>query len=218
MGITTYTYDALDDLTNVAPVQGTGRSFTYNSLKRLTGAKNPELIGGNNPNGTIGYTYDPNGNLQTRSVAGITTTYGYDELDELTSKTYTDSTPQAKYYYFKGWRMAAAAGSLSYQNGYDGLGRVTISSQVTGGVTYPFTYSVNLLDEVTSMITPSGRTVATSYDTHGPAANGHGNCGFGHRDLCPVDELRAQQRAAGDHAGEQSVGGDLPTTAASSRW
>ncbi len=103
---TSYSYDALDNLTSVMPPAGcgvnsnsacTGRSFNYSSLKRLLSATNPE-------SGTTGYTYDTNGNLKMRASGGITTTFNYDTLDELTSKTYTDSTPAASYMYSHGWR------------------------------------------------------------------------------------------------------------------
>ena len=95
---TSYQYDALDDLTTVTPASGTGRSFGYSSLKRLTSATNPET----GPTTPVTYTYDRNGNLQTRTAGGVTTTYGYDELDELTGRTYSDSTPAATYTYNKG--------------------------------------------------------------------------------------------------------------------
>jgi YD repeat-containing protein len=57
------------------------------------------------------YCYDLNGNLRTRATGGLTTTYAYDELDQLTSKSYSDATPAATYTYFKGWRTSAWASS-----------------------------------------------------------------------------------------------------------
>jgi YD repeat-containing protein len=39
---TYYTYDSLDNLTGVTPAIGSGRSFVYDSLGRLTHACNPE--------------------------------------------------------------------------------------------------------------------------------------------------------------------------------
>jgi hypothetical protein len=56
--VTSYLYDALDNLVNVSQ-SGQGRSFSYDSLSRITQAVNPEA-------GTINYTsYDANGNLLT---------------------------------------------------------------------------------------------------------------------------------------------------------
>jgi RHS repeat-associated protein len=88
-----YSYDALDNLTGVTQFSQT-RSFLYDSLSRLASATNPE-------SGTVSYTgYDGNGNLLTRVDArSITTTYSYDALNRLTQKSYSDGTPTAYYYY-----------------------------------------------------------------------------------------------------------------------
>ena len=49
---------------------------------------------------------------------------------------------------------------------FDGLGRVTSSSQTTNGTLYPsISYSYNLLDGLTSMTMPSGRVVSTPRDS-----------------------------------------------------
>lgn len=94
--LTQYTYNALDDLTNVSQGAQT-RTFVYDSLKRLTSATNPE-------SGTTSYLYDENGGLTSKTDArSITTTitvavnygsgssagnyYGYDELDRAVRKT-----------------------------------------------------------------------------------------------------------------------------------
>jgi YD repeat-containing protein len=52
---TTYSYDALDDLTSVSQnAAAQTRTFTYDSLKRLGKAVNPE-------SGTVSYTYESAG-------------------------------------------------------------------------------------------------------------------------------------------------------------
>jgi RHS repeat-associated protein len=88
------------------------RSFVYDSLSRLTSAQNPES--GTAP---IGYTYDADGNLATKTASSpnqsssgtkqVVTTYTYDALNRLTGKSYTDGysgnnnnpTPSATYGY-----------------------------------------------------------------------------------------------------------------------
>jgi len=129
LGATThYGYDALDDLVSVTPAAGAGRSFTYSSLRRITSAGNPE-------SGTTSYTYDANGNLQTRTSGGITTTYSYNGLDQVTGTSYSDynstnPTPWVSHNYNKGWLANTFAGTTSYQNTqFDGLGRVTAATQ-----------------------------------------------------------------------------------------
>jgi YD repeat-containing protein len=114
--ITTYSYDALDNLTGVVQNGSRQRSFTYDSLSRLVCASNPENSSAPCPAtatsaytaGTTGYTYDANGNLLTKTSpapnqtgsATVTTTYSYDLLDRLTRKTYSDGTTPSPYYWY----------------------------------------------------------------------------------------------------------------------
>lgn len=98
---TVYTYDALDNLLSVSQSGLNARSFTYDSLSRLTQAVNPE-------SGTINYSYDADGNMISKTSPApnqtgsgtVTTTYAYDALNRLTQKNYSDgTTPQANYTY-----------------------------------------------------------------------------------------------------------------------
>jgi len=92
---TDYIYDALNDLLSVkqcgalctspAPNGPIGRSFSYDSLSRLTSAFNPET-------GSVGYIYDANGNVLSKTDArSITTSYSYDVLNRVLSKTYSSN-------------------------------------------------------------------------------------------------------------------------------
>ncbi len=128
------------------------RSFVYDSLSRLTSSSNPEA-------GTIGYSYDGNGNVHTRTDArGIVTTYSYDGLNRLTGKSYANDpsgTPAVNYRYdtpTQGWNFLdqssprwtgvqqtnligrlsyATSGSSAIVYGYDPLGRTTLKSVCT---------------------------------------------------------------------------------------
>ncbi len=102
----------------------------------------------------------------------VITTYGYDALNRMTSKSYSDGTPAVNYSFdstsatcTKG-RLIGVANSNSTTNltPYDCLGRVTASSQVTSGQTYTFGYGYNLAGALTSETYPSGRVVTTAYD------------------------------------------------------
>jgi RHS repeat-associated protein len=58
------------------------------------------------------------------------------------------------------------------------LGRVSAGTQTTGGISYPFTsYTYDLLDDVLSMGMPSGRTIATNYDSSGRPISVSGTLG-----------------------------------------
>jgi RHS repeat-associated protein len=171
---TSYTYDVLGNLTQVS--QGTQtRTFTYGSLSRLSSASNPEAVNTSGVQVPTTYQYDPNGNLKLKTDArGVTTTYTYDALNRVTFRDYSDTTPDVTYTYDtltnnKG-RLVSVSSSVSAYNytGYDALGRVTGSSQVTDGVTYSMPdYKYDLAGNLTSQQYPSGRIVATTYDNAG---------------------------------------------------
>lgn len=163
---TSYTYDVLGNLTQVN--QGTQtRTFAYSSLSRLTSAVNPE-------SGTIGYLYDANGNLTQKTDArSVATGYAYDGLNRPTSRNYSDGTPTVTYAHDtltngKG-RLTSVSSSVSATNysGYDAVGKVAGSSQITDGQTYTMTYGYNLAGAMTSETYPSGRVVTTAYDDIG---------------------------------------------------
>jgi RHS repeat-associated protein len=174
---TAYVYDALDDLTSV--VQGAQqRTFIYDSLRRLKSAQNPE-------SGTISYTYQNNGSLSQKSdLRPVTTSYSYDAINRLISRTYSDTTPAVTMKYDgvgitpavtnpKG-RPTSTVSSVSESDvlAYDVMGRTTKSQQVTntgasvyGTLAYGLTYSYNLAGMMTDETYPSGKTAHTDYDS-----------------------------------------------------
>lgn len=96
---TDYQYDVLGNLLNVTQKGGSTqanwrlRNFSYDSLSRLTSAANPE-------SGTVLYSYDLNGNVISKTDArGVQTTMKYDTLNRLISKSYSDGTATATFYY-----------------------------------------------------------------------------------------------------------------------
>jgi len=124
---TGYGYDTLDSLTSVTQQGGASsgswrkRSFTYDSLGRLKCAANPEVTSSvNSPSscpaadtgsytpGTIGYTYDADGNVvtktapapnQTGTASTAVTNYSYDTLNRLTQKSYSGGAATATVQY-----------------------------------------------------------------------------------------------------------------------
>src|SRR5262249_11287253 len=103
---TGYIYDPLDNLRCVQQFTQK-RCFAYDSLSRLIRVGNPEQginnslppytdpYTGNNGWSTA-YSYDPNGNLASKTVArNITTNYTYDALNRNTGINYIND-PQAK--------------------------------------------------------------------------------------------------------------------------
>jgi RHS repeat-associated protein len=194
---TFYTYNALDDLTGVTQNGSDSstarvRTFQYDSLSRLTLATNPE-------SGTLNYTYDANGNVATRiapapnqtGTATLTTTYKYDVLDRLTSKTYSDgTTPGAHFLYDvapSSWTnpsvtLANIVGRMTeaYTDGttwsgsvfgYDPMGRVNINNQCTPGTcgtkNYAVAYLYDLLGDMTQSSNGFTTFTYTPYDGAG---------------------------------------------------
>jgi RHS repeat-associated protein len=160
---TGYSYDALDDLITVT--QGSqGRTFNYDSLRRLTRAANPE-------SGAVNYAYDGDGNLRAKTDArGVNTAYTYDALNRLTGKTYSDGTPAVTFGYdarqYAIGRLTSVANENSTTNftSFDVFGRVLASNQVTAGQTYSFGYTYDLAGSLVSETYPSGRVVTMNHD------------------------------------------------------
>jgi len=163
---TAYGYDTLNNLTTVSQGVQT-RTFSYSSLSRLLSAANPE-------SGTIGYEYDPNGNLTEKTDArSIVTTYTYDELNRVTARDYSDTTPDVDYTYGtsapKVGKLVKVESSVSTTEytGFDILGRVTAHKQTTDGQSYTTGYVYNLSGALIEQTYPSGRVVKNVLDNNG---------------------------------------------------
>ena len=190
--LTSYSYDALDNLLTVDQ-GGQVRTFVYDSLKRLSSAANPE-------SGTITYTYDNNGNLLTKTDArGVVCTYAYDALNRNTTVNYSDTTginPDLTriydgaingkgrfwYNYAGGNYSIGATVEHTAIDSYDTLGRPTIQRQVfkqnsVWGPTYQISRSYNFAGGVSLQTYPSTRTVSYTYDDAGRTASFTGNLG-----------------------------------------
>ena len=190
---TCYSYDLNNNLTAVLQSGSRQRTFIYDSLSRLTQATNPE-------SGTINYTYDANSNVRTKTApapnqtgsATVTTTYGYDALNRLTAKNYSDTntpapTAPVSFLYDqssswgpitnpKGRLTTMYAGSGATQTGaeysYDAVGRTVLYAQCypsnCGSGSYNTTYTYDLAGNMLSASNGVGTaTISYSYDSAG---------------------------------------------------
>jgi len=187
--LTSYNYDVLGNLLGVTQGTMTSRSFSYDSLSRLTNAANPE-------SGAISYAYDANSNLSTKTAPApnqtgtstVSTTYQYDALDRLTSKSYSDgTTPTATFYYDKdpaGRSYTNIIGRLfestvpsqlglccitTFQE-YDPMGRISIQSQYlpTGcACDFGVPYTYDLMGNMLTSEDPYGNVFTYGYNTGG---------------------------------------------------
>src|SRR5262249_22135361 len=118
--------------------------------------------------------YDPASNLLSRTDArGVVVLYGYDALNRIMIKRYSDGTPTVTYTYdasavpnAKGRLTSVSSVVSSHQyDEYDVLGRVKRSTQVTDGQSYSMSYGYDLVGNLITQMYPTGRVVTTSYDT-----------------------------------------------------
>jgi RHS repeat-associated protein len=154
--LTTYQYDALDDLKQVNQGTMAPRTFTYDSLSRLTSSANPESNTSVLPSVTTvptTYSYDANGNLSSKTAPApnqngtlpVTTNYTYDALNRMTAKSYSDGTTPASTYLYDsptgqynisstnpvGRLVQATSGCSFTLNRYDAVGRIVFQVQQT---------------------------------------------------------------------------------------
>jgi RHS repeat-associated protein len=137
--ITKYTYDKAGRIARKDDANGTFVTYAYDSSGRVLSVVNYKSKGV--VNSRLDYTYDVAGRVATMTADGVTTTYGYDLMGELTSVT----TPTR---------------TITYT--YDAAGNR--ASMTDNGVTT--VYSVNALNEVDSETTGTDVT-NFSYDLDG---------------------------------------------------
>jgi RHS repeat-associated protein len=176
---TTYSYDALNRLLSRATPGETTVSFTYTATGKrqtMTDASGTttysydsmdRLSSKATPEGTLSYTYDAAGNLalmNSNHTHGVSATYGYDDLNRLTSVVDSNLGGSGTTSY--SYDSANNLGTVKYPNGietqftYDLLNRVaTASNQVSS-----YTYGRGPTGNLTSALELNGRTVNWTYD------------------------------------------------------
>lgn len=167
--ITTYEYNALDQLTKVIDPNGLETIYTYNALGDLEQLQSPDT-------GVTTYTYDDAGNRITQTDArNVTTTYTYDALNRLTSVSYPDNSLNVTYIYDQNGSgqngigrlttMQDASGQTQYV--YDKRGNTTAKVITVDGLTSIFQYAYNGADQITQITYPSGTQINYVYDAAG---------------------------------------------------
>jgi RHS repeat-associated protein len=108
----------------------------------------------------------PSGNCATTPKAACVT-YAYDSANHLTAVTYSDgTTPNVTglHYDGDGRRTSMTDGTGTSSWTWDSLGRMTRSTNGTGGVVQ---YGYDLAGRVTTMTYPNGQSVSRAYDAAG---------------------------------------------------
>jgi len=112
-GTTSYAYDSLYRLTQVTYPGGASETYTYdaggNRLSRgattYTYDSANRLVSSTADGGTT-YTYDANGNLTGKTAGGQTTTYTWNDQNQLARIDYPDGTHSAYTYDHRGRRLS----------------------------------------------------------------------------------------------------------------
>jgi RHS repeat-associated protein len=165
--VTLYSYDALNNLAQITQGQQT-RTYVYDGLRRMTSSAIPETA-----NQATTFTYTDFGAVATKlDPRGITTTFGYEALNRLSTVTYSNGTPTATYTYgaagaanFAAGRLTSAGNSIAsetYQ--YDSMGNPVQIAKTIGGNPYTVSYAYNPDGTLKQTTYPSGRVVTNAYD------------------------------------------------------
>lgn len=140
-GVTVFGYDAADRRTSITSPKGGVWATGYDNADRITSETDPATV-------ARSYTYTPDGQVATITTPRGTTTLGYDGLDRLTGRTYSDSTPAVTY-------------------GYDAASQRTTMTDATGATAYGYDDDGNLLTKTLTPTSGPAQTWAYTYDPNG---------------------------------------------------
>ncbi|HZQ23303.1 MAG TPA: RHS repeat-associated core domain-containing protein [Terriglobales bacterium] len=193
--LTSYTYDTLNNLTQVIQGGLNSRQYSYDQLSRITSETTPE-------SGNTTYTYDTvtKGDLYQRVApkpnqtlsATVTTTYTFDGLHRLTQKSYNDGTtstvkfaydqtsafgftslPNPKGRMTSAWTVSGSTTLAAQIFKYDAVGRVSDNSQCVASLCnsastfFAMPYTYNFLGEPLTFPSGGGFSYAYTYDLAG---------------------------------------------------
>jgi RHS repeat-associated protein/uncharacterized repeat protein (TIGR01451 family) len=158
---TTYGYDATGQLVQVTLPDGQTITYVYNAAGDRTEVINngtPTNYASNADNeitqvGSAIYTYDANRNLHTVTDAGGTTTYTYNDLNQLVSITNSDGSVQNFQYSPLGFMVGTSttSGGSTSQTNYlidpTGLGNVVASYNGSGSLIANYVYGLGLVSQ-----------------------------------------------------------------------
>ncbi|MBI2831198.1 MAG: hypothetical protein HYX79_02970, partial [Chloroflexi bacterium] len=171
---TNYSYDVLNNLTQVVDNSSNTTSMTYDWLSRKTAMTDPDM-------GSWSYGYDSNGNLTSQTNAkSQTITFVYDAINRLTGKTYpqgsgmTDVTYTYDAYeagvnYGKGKRtgITDVLGTNSATYKYDARGRLSEEKRTVDSVAYTTGFTYDGADRTATVTYPSDEVVTNTYNGRG---------------------------------------------------
>ena len=163
-GITSQSYDTEGNLWTVTDPRGLVTRYAYNGFGQLMSAQSPD-------SGATTYGYDTAGRLASQSLAnGKMITFTWDAIGRLKSRTAAGVTETFTYdegTYGRGrlTRINDASGQSTWQ--YGAAGELLSQANTILGVTYTTAWSYDAVGRRTGMTTPTGITVGYAYDSYG---------------------------------------------------
>jgi RHS repeat-associated protein len=182
--LTTYQYDAMDNLTGESQAGLNPRSYSYDSLSRLMSSTNPE-------SGTAKFSYDANGNLvskispepnQTNPAVTVTATDAYDVLNRDIRESFSDGSAEVQSYYDQNSNNGYFVGRLTArgtfnvpanswfamtQYGYDTMGRINAERQcvIACSTFWNLNYTYDFLGDLLTATDGKGTTLTYGYNS-----------------------------------------------------
>jgi RHS repeat-associated protein len=172
---TKFTYDVLDNLTQVNDPKLLNTNYTYNGFSDLILLSSPDT-------GNTSYTYDSAGNRASQTDArSKVTNYGYDALNRLTSVAYPATATLNTTYTYDIAQTACATGEtftvgrlakITDGSGntvycYDRFGNLVRKVQTANAKVFTLRYTYSVAGQLASVIYPDGAIADYLYDTQG---------------------------------------------------
>jgi RHS repeat-associated protein len=196
----TYTYDAIYQLTQVTQANNTTESYSYDAAGNRTASLGVSSYTTNASNeltatSNASYTYDNNGNTLTKTVGSNTTSYSWDYENRLTSVTLPGSGGTVSFQYDPfARRIYKQSPTFTSIFAYDGDNLIETANS-SGGVVSRYAHTQNIdepleevrssttsyyeadgLDSVSSLTNTAGAVANTyTYDSFGNLTNSAGS-------------------------------------------
>lgn len=173
-GVTLFGYDTRGRLATVTDPRSHITQYTYNGFGDLLTQASPD-------SGTTTFTYDTGGRLATKSLAdGVTIGFTWDKLHRLTSRTSAGVTESFTYdegTYGKGrlTRLNDATGQTTYT--YSAAGELIQQVGTVFGSAFTTGWSYDVAGRLTSISYPTGLNLSLGYDAYGRLSGVYSNLG-----------------------------------------
>jgi RHS repeat-associated protein len=165
-GVTRFAYDGRDNLVAVTDPRSLRTSYLYNGFDEIIETSSPDT-------GLSTQNYDEAGNrVSSTDARGIKVSLEYDVLNRLTAIRYPDLAENVSFEYDQGPNGIGRLTRISDQSGvidmgYDGRGNLITEARTIDGIIYTTGYVYDAADRLLEMTYPSGLVVGYERDLLG---------------------------------------------------